>query len=186
MEQGYQLLRKPSVRDEIMRLKQNRLNRELLDEHDIFQRYMDIAFADITDFVEFGREKVQVMGAFGPIEVEDPETGKKVPLMKEVNVMKFLNSSEVDGTLISEVKQGKDGASIKLTDRMRAMDWVANHMELATPEQRAKIDFMRAQTARLSSEPTDRGEDGVEIINDAPKESGEDIGHSDTEVPADL
>ena len=69
---------------------------------------------------------------------------------------------------------------------MRAMDWVANHMELATPEQRAKIDFMRAQTARLSSEPTDRGEDGVEIINDAPKESGEDIGHSDTEVPADL
>ena len=30
-EQGYQLLRKPSVRDEIARLKQNRLNREMLD-----------------------------------------------------------------------------------------------------------------------------------------------------------
>lgn len=186
MEQGYQLLRKPSVRDEIMRLKQNRLNREMLDEHDIFQKYMDIAFADITDFVEFGREKVQVMGAFGPIEVEDPETGEKVPLMKEINIMKFRESSEVDGTLISEVKQGKDGASIKLTDRMRAMDWVANHMDLATPEQRAKIDFMRAQTARLSCEPADQGEDGVEIINDAPKEPGEDIGHSDTEVSADL
>ena len=46
------------MRDEIMRLKQSRLNRELLDEHDIFQKYMDIAFADIMDYVEFGREEI--------------------------------------------------------------------------------------------------------------------------------
>ena len=55
---GYRLLENDGVRDEIMRLKQSRLNRELLDEHDIFQKYMDIAFADITDYVEFGREEI--------------------------------------------------------------------------------------------------------------------------------
>ena len=149
---GYQLLTKTYIRDEIARLKQNRLNRELMDEHDIFQKYMDIAFADITDFVEFGREEVQVMGAFGPIEVEDPDTGEKVPLMKEINSVRFREAEKVDGTLITEVKQGKDGASIKLADRMKALDWLAEHMDLATEEQRAKIVHLKAQTEALQPE----------------------------------
>ena len=149
---GYRLLGNAGVREEIARLKQNRLNRELLDEHDIFQKYMDIAFSDITDFVEFGRENVQVMGAFGPIEVEDPDTGEKVPLMKEINSVRFREAEKVDGTLITEVKQGKDGASIKLADRMKALDWLANHMDLATEEQRAKIVHLKAQTEALQPE----------------------------------
>lgn len=164
--EGYKLLVKPCVREEINRLKQNRLNREMLDEHDIFQKYMDIAFADITDYVEFGREKVQVMGAFGPVEIKDPETGKKIPLLKEINSVRFKESAAVDGTLITEVKQGKDGASIKLADRMKAMDWLAAHMDLATAEQRAKIAQMQAQTERMAQQPAG-DDDGVEIINDA-------------------
>ena len=32
---------------------------------------MDIAFADVTDYVSFGRENIQVMGAFGPVKVEN-------------------------------------------------------------------------------------------------------------------
>lgn len=152
---GYRLLENDGVRDEIMRLKQSRLNRELLDEHDIFQKYMDIAFADITDYVEFGREEIQVMGAFGPVEIKDPETGEKTPLMKEVNTVRFRESAEVDGTLITEVKQGKDGASIKLADRMKALDWLANHMDLATEEQRARIAQIKAQTDKLKGTDND-------------------------------
>ena len=150
---GYQLLTNTYIRDEISRLKQNRLNRELLDEHDIFQKYMDIAFADITDFVEFGREEVQVMGAFGPIEVEDPDTGEKVPLIKEINSVRFREAEKVDGTLITEVKQGKDGASIKLADRMKALDWLANHMDLATEEQRARITVLKSQVEKGEEKP---------------------------------
>lgn len=186
MEQGYQLLRKPSVRDEIFCLKQNRLNREMLDEHDIFQKYMDIAFADVTDFVEFGREQVQVMTMYGPMEVENPETGEKVPLMKEVNSVRLLESTEVDGTLITEVKQGKDGASIKLADRMKALEWIAGHMGFATEEQKERVEFLKAQTARLSMEQNKDGNDGVEVVNDAPKEAGQDIRDSDTEIPTDF
>ena len=151
----YRLLENDGVRDEIMRLKQSRLNRELLDEHDIFQKYMDIAFADITDYVEFGREEIQVMGAFGPVEIKDPETGEKTPLMKEVNTVRFRESAEVDGTLITEVKQGKDGASIKLADRMKALDWLANHMHLASEEQRARIAQIKAQTDKLKGTDND-------------------------------
>lgn len=152
MVEGWNTLRNPKIRDEISRLKQNRLNREMLDEHDIFQKYMDIAFADITDFVEFGREKVPVMGAFGPVEVKDPDTGEKVPLMQEINTIRFRDSSEVDGSLISEVKQGKSGASVKLADRMKALEWLAAHMDLATEEQRAKISLMKLKAGGAEEE----------------------------------
>lgn len=167
---GPALLGNTRIKGEIKKMKQNRLNREMLDEHDIFQRYMDIAFADITDFLEFGQEEVQVMAMYGPVFVKDPETGEKKPLMKTVNTVRFKQSADVDGTLISEVKQGKDGASIKLPDRMKALDWLADHMDFATAEQQAKIKLLKAQTERLSLEPPGEDEDGVEIINDAPKE----------------
>lgn len=143
--EGYKLLVNPCIKEEIQRLKQNRLNREMLDESDIFQKYMDIAFSDITDYVTFGREEVPVMAMYGPVEIKDEETGKKVPLTKRINVVKFKESSEVDGTLITEVKQGRDGASIKLADRMKALDWLAEHMDMATEEQRAKIEVMKSK-----------------------------------------
>ena len=167
---GYRLLENDGVKAEIQRLKKNRLNREMLSAEDIFQKYMDIAFADMTDYVEFGQEEVQVMAMYGPVEAKDPETGEKKPLMKKVNVVKFRKSTEVDGTLISEVKQGKDGVSIKLPDRMKALEWLADHMDMATEEQRAKVELMKVQTARISLSPVQDEDDGVEIINDAPQE----------------
>lgn len=150
MTNGSSLLRNTKIRGEIYRLKQNRLNREMLDEHDIFQKYMDIAFADITDYVEFGQETVPVMGAFGPVKVRNEETGKEEVMTKEVNAVRFRESSEVDGTLIAEVKRGKDGASVKLMDRMKALNWLAEHMDLASEEQRMRIAHLKAQTDKLT------------------------------------
>ena len=149
---GYQLLTKTHIRAEIQRLKQARLNRELLDESDIFQKYMDIAFADITDYVEFGREKVQVMGAFGPVMITDEETGQKVPVTKVINTVRFRESCDVDGSIIAEVKQGKDGASVKLADRMKALEWLAAHMDLATDEQRSRMEHLKAQTDKITGQ----------------------------------
>lgn len=184
MVRGSEILRNVKIKEEIQRLKQNRLNREMLDESDIFQKYMDIAFSDITDYVTFGQEEVPVMAMYGPVEIKDEETGKKVPLTKRINVVKFRESSEVDGTLITEVKQGRDGASIKLADRMKALDWLAEHMDMATEEQRAKIDQMRANAVRLRSVNIDDGEDGVMIVNDAPR--SENLGYSNSEIPSDI
>lgn len=41
---------------------------------------------------------------------------------------------------------------------------------------------MKAQTERLSVDPTDGDEDGVEIINDADEKAGQNIGDRNTEV----
>lgn len=154
MANGSETLRKTKIQNEIRRLKQERLNREFLSESDIFQKYMDIAFADLTDYVEFGTEEEPVMAMYGPVKVEDPETGKKKQLTQTVNVVRFKKSSEVDGTILSEVKHGRNGSSIKLADRMKALQWLSDHMEIATAEQAARLDLLKAQAefARMKSQ----------------------------------
>ncbi len=152
---GFELLRVVAIKTEIQRLKQSRLNRELLDESDIFQKYMDIAFADVTDFVEFGQDEEYVIGPYGVVEIKDPETGEKKPLTQKINTVRFKESKDVDGTLISEIKNGRNGASIKLADRMRALDWLADHMDLATDEQKARIAALKMKSAPDEPEETD-------------------------------
>lgn len=161
---GHELLKKVEIIAEINRLKQSRLNRELLDEHDIFQKYMDIAFADITDFVEFGQEEEYVIGQFGLVQVEDPVTGKKAPLKQKVNTVRFRESDSIDGTLITEVKNGKNGASIKLADRMKALEWLAEHMDIATEEQKARIAVLKMKSA--GDEPEDVDTSYVDALKD--------------------
>lgn len=186
MRSGSRMLRNVEVKEEILRLKQERLNREFLSESDIFQKYMDIAFADITDYLEFGTEEVPVMAIYGPVKTKDPETGEEKTLTKIINTVRFKESSEVDGTILAEVKQGRDGASIKLSDRMKALQWLSDHMNLATEEQKAKIAQIKAQTERMAATPTDGEEDGVEIINDADEKAGQNIRDSDTEVSSSV
>lgn len=127
------------------------------------------------------------MEAFGPVEVKDPETGERVALKKTVNTVKFKESDEVDGTLIVEVKQGKDGASVKLMDRMKALNWLAEHMNLATDTQKAQIEQMKANTERLRRDSSPEDDEGVEIINDVEKEeTDKDIGIDNPKVSASV
>ena len=147
---GPRMLGNARVKKEILRLKKGRLNREFLSESDIFQKYMDIAFADITDYLKFGTEEVPVMAIYGPVKIKDPETGEEKQLTKTVNTVHFKESSGVDGTILAEVRQGKDGASIKLSDRMKALQWLSDHMDMGTEEQKAKIAQMKAQTDKLT------------------------------------
>ena len=161
---GFELLSNVVIKAEINRLKQSRLNRELLDEHDIFQKYMDIAFADITDFIEFGQEEEYVIGQFGLVQVEDPVTGKKAPLKQKVNTVRFKESDRVDGTLITEVKNGASGAFVKLADRMKALEWLAEHMDIATEEQKARIAVLKMKSA--GDEPEDVDTSYVDALKD--------------------
>jgi len=164
---GPELLGNTRVRDEITKLKEQRYAQALLRPEDIFQKYMDIAFSDLTDYLDWGQEEVPVMTMFGPAVTTDPDTGEEIPITRMVNVVKLRESGEVDGSILSEVKQGKDGASIKLADRMKALEWLADHLDLATEEQKARIDQIKANTARITDGGT--GEDDGVIIDYGPK-----------------
>ena len=154
MQNGSRMLRNDKVKSEILRLKKERFNKDLLSEEDIFQKYMDIAFADITDYVSFGTRQAV-----------DGKTGEEY----ETSFVHLKDSREVDGTLISEVSKGKDGAKIKLADRMKALQWLSGHMDMATEEQKARIGLLKLQQKKIEQENSSGYDDGVEIVNDAPK-----------------
>lgn len=156
MQNGSRLLRNDKVKAEILHMKQEMLNREFLSEADIFQKYIDIAFADITDYLEFGTEEVPVISMHGPVKVTDPDTGGEKQLMKTVNRIRFKDSAQLDGTILAEVKQGKDGASIKLADRMKALQWLSDHMDMATTEQKIQLEKLKEGRGNLE-------EDGAEV-----------------------
>lgn len=139
---GSRLMKNQLIRETIEQLKQNHMNRELLKQEDIFQKYMDIAFADMNDYMSFGQEEIET--DYGP---------------RMVNSVRLKESDQVDGTLITEVKQGRDGVSVKLADRMKAIDWLADHMDIATAEQKAKIEQIRAKTAIMSGTSEEETED---------------------------
>ena len=149
---GSRLMKNPVIRKEIEQLKQNHMNREMLSEDDIFQKYMDIAFADMTDYAEFGNETYQ-----------DPDTGKEL----KYSFVHLKDSGVVDGTLISEVSKGKDGAKIKLLDKMKAMQWLTDHMNMATEEQKARIEQMKAKTDQIKGSDQNPIEDKVQKLFDA-------------------
>lgn len=153
---GSRLLGNVRIKEEIKRLKKERFENQLFDEHDIFQWYLDVATASITDFVKFGRKEVQAMGAFGPI--TDKKTGK--PIMKEVNYVDFRESDQVDGRVIKKVKMGKDGASLELYDAMQAMQWLSEHMSLGTGGQQSLAQtIVSAWESRKATQGKDGGDD---------------------------
>lgn len=126
---GPRLLVKASVQNEIQRRKANKLKGIFLEEEDLLQKYIDIAFSDITDYVEFGTKEVTV-----------GKDNKGNPITMTINYLDLKNSDDVDGTLITEVKTSRQGVSAKLEDRMKALEWLTKFFEM-NPEHKYKKEF---------------------------------------------
>ena len=112
-----------------------------LEPEDIFQKFMDIAFADITDYVEFGQKEAPEIDENGEQKVDSEGN----PITYKYNYVSFNESNEVDGTLISEVSQGKNGVSVKLQDKMKALQWLSDRLDLLPTETRIKLDNEKAK-----------------------------------------
>lgn len=109
---GYRMLSNVVIKEELYRLKAELQQDVFLDAKDLIQVYMKQAFSDITDFTEFGQEIVQFSdGSEGP-----------------VSFVRLKDSDSVDGSLIQEVKKGKDGVSVKLYDKQKAMSELMKYL----------------------------------------------------------
>ena len=151
MTNGSMLLRNTKIQEHIQAIKDAKIKQAMYTAEDFFQKMMDIAYSDATDFLSFGRRK-------------DKKTGL------EYNYVDFLDSSEVDGTLIQEVKQGKDGCTIKLVGKEFALKWLDKHYSEATELQKAQLEQLRAQTDKLNKEiDSGKAAEKVTIINDLPR-----------------
>ena len=156
MTNGPRLLKNAQVNAVITQLKENKWNKAMLEEEDVFQWYLDIATADMTDYVTFGNEKIE-------IETED---GERTITVSYVNIKE---DSEVDGSLITEISKGKDGVKVKLANKMKAMDWIAKQMNMTTEEQRVKIEKIRSEIEQNNNSSTEVVDAWVSAV------TGEDI-----------
>lgn len=127
--EGHRLLKNAKVSTEIKRLKGDMQQEIYINSSDILNKYIAIAFADMSDYAEFGN-KEKIIG------ISDEGDLIKV----QANYIDLKDANEVDGSLISEIKASRQGVSIKLEDRMKAMDWLSKFFEM-NPEHQYKKAF---------------------------------------------
>ena len=151
MVNGCKLLSNPKIQTHIQSIKDAKIKQSMYTIEDYFQKMMDIAYSDVTDYLEFGQEETLVMSMYGPIKIEN-SNGDKELLKEKKNFVRLRESCEVDGTLIQEVKQGKEGVSVKLISKEFALKWLDKHYSDATDMQKAQLDKLRAQTKKLEAE----------------------------------
>lgn len=123
---GSRLLAKDSIRKEIERLQELQAQSIMLSADSILQKYIDIAFADIGDYVE--------------------QVGDNYIIMKRLE--------ETDTSLISEISNGANGVKIKLADKMKALAFLAKHRKLLgnSDLQHLKEEEQRMKNEQLKRE----------------------------------
>lgn len=113
MSNGCRLLRNDKVRAEIERLKEIKSQQIVAGAEDIVELQMRIAFADMGNYLKFDKNGVR------------------------------LNDSEnTDTQLIREVKEGKNGISIKLSDSQKAIEWLSKYF-IMHPDDKYKAEYDR-------------------------------------------
>jgi phage terminase small subunit len=158
---GSRLLRNARIKAELNRIKAERAAALNLDVEAIIQKYMDIAFADITDFVDFGQKEYEERNLEGePIVDENGEVVKG-----SYSFVGLKNADEVDGTLITEVKKGKDGVSVKLADKMKALEMLTKFASALPEYARFKL-----QEEKLKAE-TELAQERVKLIKGQKKDT---------------
>ncbi len=177
--EGYKLLVNPCIKKQIDELTKIRFNKEAL-KSGVLQKYIDIAFADLGDYLKFGKKTKGVWtkdkdGVNTP--VIDPDTGQQK--IKEYSYVDLKESISVDTSLITEVSEGKDGIKIKLADKMKALDFLNKHLNLLSDEDKIKLDleYRKLQNAKLENEVTrankNNKKDGLKIVIDYGDEDGD-------------
>lgn len=155
--EGWKLLVNPRINAEIQKIKQNKLNRAMLSGDDIFQKMIDIAFSDITDYVEFGKKQ----------EIKKRKDGSIDTI--EYNYIDLKEYSEVDGSLISEISEGKNGISVKLYDKMKALQWLADRMDLLPVATKKRLEIEQAKLVLQINESRGEKESGNKLAEAAKK-----------------
>jgi len=123
------MLHRPAVQAEIQRLKAVKRAGILADGDDVIEQYMRIAFADMSDIAVWAYDK-----------------------KKGRSRAAVIPSTQVDGQLVAEVSETKDGFRIKRLEPYKALEFLAQYFLLnpmdkhrkAYEEKRLELDERRA------------------------------------------
>lgn len=124
MVNGCMLLRNTKVREEIERLKEIKRQQIVAGTEDLVELQMRIAFGDIGNVLEFGREDIET----------------KDGRMVRVNSLRARESSEVDTQMIKSITEGQNGLTVVMKDEQRAIDWLTKFFEM-NPDDKHRREF---------------------------------------------
>ena len=110
------MLRTPKIQRYVMWLKARTLQEHMLTAYDILDEWIRIAFSDITDFVDIYPNSIRLKPA-----------------------------DKVDGQLVKSIKSGRDGISIELYDKMKALDQLARYTADMPHDWKEKIELRRQE-----------------------------------------
>lgn len=132
---AYLLLKEDKINNFLTYVRSQRNEELFIDSIRIIQEYMKIAFADITDFLKFGPHGVTLKP-----------------------------SDMVDGQLITKVKEGKEGVSIELANKMEALSKLEKYLDVMPKDwkqaiEEKKLDIL-TQKLELEKQKYGQGEEG--------------------------
>lgn len=193
--EGSRMLNNPKIAAEITRLKGKITKKIHLSAMDILTEYAKIAFADVGDYVTFGQREEQVMNIYGPLFIKGKKRGEKVPVMRTVNYVDLGDSDKLDTSVIAEIKQDKKGVSIKLHDKMRALEKLEQYFDLLPDKfkrkvikeklaiEREKLEIDRAKAGLDTEEEDETGIVEIPGLVDVDTNEGIDLGTLDLDKP---
>lgn len=108
---AYKILRDKDAVRYIMWLKVRIMNEMMVNAADLIDHWVRIAFSDMTDFVDIYPHSIKLKPA-----------------------------NDVDGQLIKSIKSGRDGVSIELHDKMKALDCLARYCDDMPKDWKQKLE----------------------------------------------
>lgn len=143
---AYRMMENDGIKREISRLKQNRLNREMLSEEDIVQMYIDILYADISDYVDAKNNMLRLSGPLAD--------GR---LIKKVSFGKTDSIELMDkGAALKWLSEHMDLA----TERQKAeIDLIKAKIRSETDEDKEKIQRAQDSISGILEQIRPMGED---------------------------
>lgn len=123
---AFRLLHKSSIKSQIKKLKKLLQVGYDIDPSRYIEFLLKAANADIGDYIKFSEEEVEQYDKDG-VALVDPDTGETIK--KKINKMHLVNSDKIDTSVITSIKQGRDGITIQLVDKLKCWDKIKEFFE---------------------------------------------------------
>nr|WP_242704421.1 terminase small subunit [Enterococcus sp. 665A] len=149
---AYRLMANDGIKKELHRLKAELQQDIYVDVKDLIAEYIKQFGADITDIVKVNLTEYEVRDEHGnPV-----KTKKGEQVIGRLNDVYVRSSEDFDGSLVKKISQGKDGISIEMYDKHKAMSELMKYLsadELRSAQTRkanAEADIAANRAGKLS------------------------------------
>ncbi|KAA8446540.1 terminase small subunit [Weissella paramesenteroides] len=148
MVNGSRMLRNAKVQSLIQELREARLHDLGANRQDILTDLMKQSFSDIGNYLDFGKNDIQLKDEYGKDELD--KDGK--PLISHRSWVQLKDKSKVDTSLIKKVSIGRDGVVLDLYDKQAAQARLLAELNKQQPDALSDAQVRRAKAEAILAE----------------------------------